>query len=422
MKTAATLGKDLSKNQASSSYPLQSVMTLTATHSKMKQHHLPRRKLNRRADIALVVVLVFLSMISMSYCIFTTYKLLSLQNYHAHMDHVMGHHIPHTAISVEMLPLEPRFRSTVKSCLPTLSPHQCPAPVLDLHNVAIVAPPGEFSEWVFAWAQGVIQQAEVGSTTHMHLSIISHVPPFSENHGYSQIIRIVPPSLLMAASDALRGTLSVGHTPQVLRLEDLKVALRLLLRYHCRISQVASHTPVLSLEMAVVAQSPRVASRSLLTFLNITAQDHGEWSQSKIDALEDEVQDGSNDWNGWHDKNRAKDRELLESSQTLQSYTSSLLAWIQKHEHVQVKNELNHVLEEELDASGDFALCHSLWNITEDVSVFSRMLAMSLAPDCAGSQLCTHPRDLCEEKGDAICKGRPPYPSVRVDNPTMRTG
>lgn len=261
----------------------------------------------------------------------------------------------------------------------------------------------------------------MGSTTHMHLSVISHVPPYSEEHGYSQIIRIVPPSLLIGTSDALRGTLSVGHTPQVLRLEDLKAALRLLLRYHCRISHLAMHTPVLSLEMNVIAHAPRVASQSLLTFLNITASDHGELSMSRMEAMEEEAQDSSKDSGRW-EENLAKDRELLESSQTLQSYTSSMLTWIQKHEDVHVKNELNQVLEEELNASDDFATCHSLWNISEDMSVFSRILAMSLAPDCAGSKLCTHPRDLCEEKGDAKCEGRPPYPSVTLDVPKTHVG
>ena len=397
----------------------------------------PRRKPNRQADLALVVVLVFLSFISIAHCLYATQRLLSLQNYHTHMDRVMGHHMPHSPVAVDTLPLESRFRQTVRTCIPTLSPHKCPEPIHDVHNVALVAPPGEFSQWIFDWAQGVIQDSELGLTTHMHISLVSHVPPLAVHHGYTKVIRILPQSLLLGAADALRGTLELGKTPQVLRLADLKASLLLLLRYHCRISQMALHTPVLTLDMNTVARAPRIAREGLLNFLNITARDHGEWSLTKLEKIEQEDQANSRDTAGLFEKYREKDMELLESSQSLQSYASSLLTWISKNEHVQIQTELNKVLQDELESSDDFSRCHSFWNIT-DMSVFSRILAMSLAPDCtttAGAittttiadggvgggglrdtskrpSVCTHPRDLCEEKGDAICKGRPPYPTL----------
>ena len=188
---------------------------------------------------------------------------------------------------------------------------------------------------------------------------------------------------------------------------------------------MALHTPVLTLDMKTVAHAPRIAREGLLNFLNITARDHGEWSLTKLDQIEQEDHANSRDTAGLLEKNKEKDQELLETSQSLESYASSLITWISKNEHVQIQNELNKVLQDELESSNDFSMCHSFWNIT-DMSVFSRILAMSLSPDCSKTPatgggdgdmstkpgVCTHPRDLCEEKGDAICKGRPPYPTL----------
>ena len=138
-----------------------------------------------------------------------------------------------------------------------------------------------------------------------------------------------------------------------------------------------------------------------------------------------------------HKKHR-RDSEFLEMSHSLESYASSLLTWIQKHEHVQVKKELNAILEEELESSRDFAICHSFWNITDTdsstttttttMSAYSKILAMSLVPDCGGSgggsssttvgnnnKWCTHPRDFCEAKGDLICKGQATYPPMILE-------
>lgn len=405
---------------------------------KLAQHHLRpigsksgsnsvrrRRVVNRRADVALIVILVTLSAISMIYCIYSTSRLLDLQNYHSHMDHLMTNHIPHSPVPPERLKLERQWQRTVKSCLPTLSPKVCglesdhytrpggAGSAANAHRVALIAPPGDFSQWIFTWISNVIAKTTAGSTTHMHIELLSHVPPYS--HGFAKVVRILPKSLLLGASDALRGTLTLGKTQQALRFTDLKAALRLLLRYHCRISQMASHTPVFTLEMAIVSHTPRIASQGLLNFLNISAYDHGERDQEDLE-LEDH--ENSDDIANLHVAS-AHDIELREMSQSLEAYASSLLTWIQKSEHVHLKHELNQVLQDELESSNDFSECHSFWTVGEgddgiDMSVFTRALATKLVPDCT-LEKCTHPRDFCEEKGDAVCGEKPAYP-VMVEN------
>jgi hypothetical protein len=401
--------------------------------SRMNQHLLQNKRrrggLNRRADVALIVILISLSAISITYCIHSTFKLLDLQNYHIHMDHLLTNHGPHSPVAPEQLAMERRWQRTVKSCLPTLSPKKCgieseyynhgagsPA---NAHRVALIAPPGDFSKWIFTWISDVITKANgVSSTTHMHIELLTHVPPYS--HGFAKVIRILPQSLLLGASDSLRGILTLGKTQQVLRFDDLKAALRLLLRYHCRISQMASHTPVFTLEMSTVSNTPRVASAGLLNFLNITAWDHGERDREELE-LEDF--ENSEDTAGYH-MATPEEIELRDMGTSLEAFASSLLTWIQKVEHVHLKKELNLILEQELDISDDFSQCLSFWTVGEgdkglDMSVFSRALATALVPDCA-SEKCTHPRDFCEEKGDAACYEKPGFPIMKANGIQLR--
>eukprot|EP00545_Synedropsis_sp_CCMP1620_P002675 CAMPEP_0119013456 /NCGR_PEP_ID=MMETSP1176-20130426/8457_1 /TAXON_ID=265551 /ORGANISM="Synedropsis recta cf, Strain CCMP1620" /LENGTH=510 /DNA_ID=CAMNT_0006966547 /DNA_START=139 /DNA_END=1671 /DNA_ORIENTATION=+ len=389
------------------------------------------RRLNRRADMALIVILCTLSAVSMIYNIYSTSRLLELQNYHSHMDHLMTNHVPHTPVPPERMALERRWQRTVKSCLPTLSPKVCgllseqytraggAGSVANAHRVALIAPPGDFSNWIFAWISEVMNKVnQMGSTTHMHIELLSHVPPYS--HGFAKVIRVLPQSLLLGASDALRSTLTLGKTQQVLRFDDLKAAMRLLLRYHCRISQMASHTPVFTLEMDTVSNTPRVAHQGLLNFLNITAMDHGERSREELELEDFEDSEDTSNLN----KASERETELMEMSRSLRAYASSLLTWIQKAEHVHLKKELNLILQEELESSNDFAECHSFWTVGEgaqglDMSVFSRALATTLVPDCT-SEKCTHPRDFCEEKGDASCFEKPAYPSMKLNGMQLK--
>jgi hypothetical protein len=115
----------------------------------------------------------------------------------------MGHDVPHTSTFVQPLTMEYRFQDTMITCIPTLTPKLCPSTLIqdsdqDALHMALVAPLGELSQWMLDWIQSVISKAELGSTTHMHLTVVLHVPPFQKNLArsttISKIIRLLPTS------------------------------------------------------------------------------------------------------------------------------------------------------------------------------------------------------------------------------------
>jgi hypothetical protein len=209
---------------------------------------------------------------------------------------------------------------------------------------------------------------------------------------------------MLGAADAIRGSLKLGQTQNELTLRDLKAALRQLLRYHCRISHLAAHTAVLTLEMDLLASAPYVASEGVLNFLNITAVQHGEREDEDVDAQED-----SDDLGKYY---TTREQDVLAMSSHVQAFASSLLTWIERHEQVNIQEQLQDVLEEELLLSKNFTKwpCGSMWTTGDgphgtDLSPFARRLAQSLAPDCNGKYTsCPVKGDRCEQVGDVRCK------------------
>jgi hypothetical protein len=156
--------------------------------------------------------------------------------------------------------------------------------------------------------------------------------------------------------------------------------------------------------MDLLALTPYIASDGVLNFLNITAVLHGEAEQEGIDEIEDSDDESR--------MSALRDDEIIAMSNNLQSYAASLLTWVARHEHVDVKKTLNAVLKEELELSSNFTKwpCESFWTSGEgpsktELSDFSRRLAASLSPDCnAKYSSCSVKRDKCEHAGDPVCK------------------
>ena len=88
------------------------------------------------------------------------------------MDRVMGHHSPHSPVTVEMLPLEPRFRQTVRTCIPTLSAAQMPRTNPRCPQRRLGRTAGRIqSMGLCLGTGGSFKKPEMGLTTHMHISI-----------------------------------------------------------------------------------------------------------------------------------------------------------------------------------------------------------------------------------------------------------
>jgi hypothetical protein len=318
---------------------------------------------------------------------------------------------PERMVPIDDLKNEERFQNTIKSCLPQHNPSQCkqyipptPPGEASQQRVVLLAPPGEISGPLLNRISAIVNHHNERSDTKQDLNIAlltrSHVPPYGygKTHGLTKIIRLVPQPLLLEVSDALQSLLQPHETYTDITLEDVKTGLRLIIRYHCRLSHIAAHTAILSVNFTELITDPNAVNQALDEFLipkDYTAENREVDDKTGGGFFPDDDEGG-----------------LLEAQVR---WGTHMLTYIQFHNpHVEVERVLDQVLMEELDQSKNLTAwpCLPFWaagnpdNPTVLPSELTQRLARELSPDCNDPMAsCWVERDKCEAAEDAVCSG-----------------
>jgi uncharacterized membrane protein YgcG len=297
----------------------------------------------------------------------------------------------------------------------------------------------------------------------------SHVPPYGygKTHGLTKIVRLVSHPVLLQVTNALHAMVMMddGEQPDnewlrvqeendkdddaaavvvvVVSLMDLKIALRQVLRFHCRLSHVAAHTAILSLDMMdlLLHQSTtnvtNLALRNFLTPLDlqrttlhkVTDDDIVELHMSDDD--DDDAKENGNDPLGHHD---LWDEQERVGTKMLSLVQASMLQNNDNgnDETTNIMTILDQVLIEEMQLTKNMTVwpCPSFWAAGDKKSAhdhhgdggehvltpLTKRLARALSPDCNHDDpnnidnngvvmSCWVERDKCEAAGDAACQG-----------------
>jgi hypothetical protein len=326
-------------------------------------------------------------------------------------------------VEVDDLEHEGAFRKAVtKSCLPAKNT-KCgvfiPDPIIDtsqskVQRVALLAPPGHLSGSLVNRIEKIVSDHNnLPDVVKIQLIQTTHVPPYGygKSHGYTKLIRLIPEPLLLEVADALSGVLRPGESHTAFTVADVKAALRMMLRFHCRLSHVAAHTALLSVKFMDLFADPMGTTRAIRDFLSPTLgeqrtkQDRSEENGKATDDQDVDAEVAIDD-----DQASLMDAEL--------AYGSQLLTHIQLHGLDGGRNRtvgrgildiLDHVLLEEFQMTKDLTVwpCPSFWSSNdngEPLSELARRLAQKLSPNCDDPyNSCFVPRDQCEFQGDALC-------------------
>lgn len=310
--------------------------------------------------------------------------------------------VPHL-VEVVDLSHESMFAAAIKSCLPP--DQKCktfiaepPAHSKPIQRVALIAPPGDISSALLNHAEEVMHQHN-RHHPDQPIEIIprSSVPPYGygKTHGLTKIIRLVPQPLLLEVTDALQSVLEPGESHRDVTIDDIKAALRQVLRFHCRLSHVAAHTAILSIGFMDLVQNPASVTERLETFL--APDDHAKNPGEEDDAMLEFMPDD--------------DRGGLFDAQ--ESYGTQMLTYLQSATDQEIGRLLDDVLLEEMALTKNLTLwpCPSFWAAGEassktKLSSITQRIAKALIPDCSDPfATCFVERDKCEAKGDAECAG-----------------
>lgn len=385
--------------------------------------HGAQYRLKKQVRYDIVVALLLLVLLASFYSIIKpTMHVAEQQDLaelpHKHMDIAK----PVETVDSELLLHEQDFLSTIQSCLPDPNDkkNKCGEYIPDNNQnrqrVALVAPPGEMSQMLWHWVQQIAKQHEKALMTNSAHPIewirTSHVPSYGyggKTHGLTKIIRLVPKPLVMGVADALQKIIVDGEHnhhnqpgepllhQQDITLEDLKAVTRQFMRYHCRLSKVAAHTAVLSINLDDFMDNYEEVTQRMFDFLKYSQEDSNN-------NLEDEQGDMMMDGGGM-----MGDVNMLSSELT---FVKQILTRIQATSHVNVLEILDKVLLEEMKKTKNLTTwpCESFWTVGEPgeqtkLSLFATQIARSFSPNCtAPFTNCWVKRDQCEAAGDGICK------------------
>lgn len=173
-------------------------------------------------------------------------------------------------------------------------------------KIGLLFPPGSF---------GLVFLDLVKSVSHSHMVIsdtfqetlwipTSHLPTLTAskekivNQQYTHIIRFANLPLLLAVGDALRYVATGKESMQITWL-DVQETSRLLIRWHCQLSNLADEKSlrILTLTMEQIAEDPIEAERSLRQFLpvlhdfdeNGDAESHFDEEEIGVDGLNERI-------------------------------------------------------------------------------------------------------------------------------------
>jgi hypothetical protein len=333
--------------------------------------------------------------------------------------------IPVETVDSDLLNHEQMFLETIKACIPGTEDTNCgtfiPPNNDNKQRIAIIAPPGQMSNMLWKWVETVLAKHK-HALEKLPLEFIrtSHVPPYGygKSHGLTKIIRLVPRPIVMGVADALQQVIvdtENHHLPgepllhqQDITLNDLKAVLRQFMRYHCRLSKLAAHTAILSLNLNDFMDNYEFATQALYDFIKYTPDKNGV----EEDDLEDILADLQIGQDGGMEEIGLLSSEL--------GFVSNILTRIQVNSAadgspgIKVLKVLDEVLLNEMRKTKNLTdwPCESFWTVGEaneptTLSLFATKVARSFSPNCSAPFAdCWVGRDKCEAAGDGLCLGK----------------
>jgi len=295
-------------------------------------------------------------------------------------------------------------------------------------RIGILAPPGYVSTMVSKWIKRQVIEFKSSSNSTQALIKVdvistSHAPPYGygKNHGWHKIIRLTTLPVFFGVADAMLFLLASNSIDIYddtnaldgdLMISTLSGMLRQYVRWHCRLSHVASHTAVHTVNLCPesLLVNPEDIIQDVVNFIFELPRDAQLIGDIPIVF---------------------PDEERLKLSRDIQNIERFVNHKLQYNEEGDMKDcdsatqSYQCILQEELDSTNQLQAwpCRSLWEnnprrqtgVTDmnkdgvsrsnlhDFLLFQ--MASRLGPDCQAYQVkCTIQKDLCEEASDlSLC-------------------
>jgi hypothetical protein len=316
------------------------------------------------------------------------------------------HHIPVNSITVNKskdeplnslrtLPSEIAFRLTLRDCIPGIQKEnggepakeclqQTPTGSTARQRIALMSPDHRVRNLVYEWLQQVLlilyNHDQLRLSQELELISTSHVPPYGYGgtHGYTKIIRLVRLPLSVHFIDSATWNSSTSFT-----VEDLQQVTRQVIRWHCRLSHVAAHTALFTVQVTDIS----MPWSELLHFILSSPQDE-DHNLLPLALMESET---------------IRERILKLNQKFFQTLNHP--NGINQVPSQSYWDTMEVALSDELAKTKQLQAwpCLSFWDVGGD-SQQSQFVASQLIPQCSAPwTTCVVEKDRCEERKDPTC-------------------
>jgi len=252
------------------------------------------------------------------------------------------------------------------------------------NRIGVLATPGSVGQALFEILNEAMRGAD--SLKGKYQLVLQHSAPpygYGKNHGFDKFIRIVITPMKFNVWDTGTSLLGTNFDNELASIQvDVASVTRQFIRWHCRLSHVSAHTP-------------------LLTVLSTNLKNH----------LDSEVQKilrfvlGDDDF--------IRYRSILSfdisSNKAMERLSNIFVELDYKKFYSKISQQsINISIIDELKTTNDLSVwpCLSLWNVysASENNSFPNLLAGSLVPNCKTStSKCFVKKDICEESGKGHC-------------------
>ena len=308
---------------------------------------------------------------------------------------------------------EKDFSRTLKSCISSKCLHRTYQET-NVNRIAILAPPGAIADRLFDILNYALDttfdpNSSPKKRDMFELVRTTHVPPYGYggNHGWTKIIRLVISPLPSAIADVMLAYEQGPQAAELKKKEDpilsndkspmerdriqttTEAVLRQVIRFHARLSHVAAHTKMLTIDLSSMERDYGTALQNmmrLILFDNENKPIIEEYDDKSSSPLTIELKEFNN---------------AIDNADT---YASKIISsdW-------QI-GLLEDILREELSVTGNLKAwpCKSFWDIRsyiiKDLTSIPYQAARAMAPKCDDEHVtCTIQKDLCEVIGKIEC-------------------
>ncbi|GKY93085.1 hypothetical protein MPSEU_000276800 [Mayamaea pseudoterrestris] len=256
--------------------------------SPNRKQLLDRRALRNRKTLSVgppIFLLVFVGSIGLVWLLaLTMISLFDNQSFKSKQDLYSASPHSFTDAAIDLWPSDRQSTTLLDMLVSCLPEHdndeicrQRRIPGSTIQQIALARPPGRLGIVMQHFVKQVIERHSL-TDDEVKLVPVTHV---ERDHKFTKIVRFAVLPILLEAVDLALETTDSSFTTKEISISDIEATVRLLIHWHCQLSEIASDTAFLTLSAKKVLSRPTESVKEIANFVGFGVEKKEDWMTGK---------------------------------------------------------------------------------------------------------------------------------------------